>query len=152
MREKRKMPNRLRLGLATGLLVFAGIASAAGQIAILTNDTIIEPGEELGATVVLNGDGQYDVYVAITGGVLGETFYLFDSNGGLVPWIPTEGLPEKFRSNLDLASLAIQEKMIQVLPRIPLVDIAGNYTFYAGLTTPGQLDFPVLDTLPVEVK
>jgi len=40
---------------------------AAGQAQIVVNDEQIESGEELGAYLVLDGDGTYDIYVAISG-------------------------------------------------------------------------------------
>ena len=148
------IPKRLlTLGFAAGLSLSTGIATADGQIAVVTNDTVIEAGEEFGATIVLNGDGRYDVYLGLAGGILGEVIYAFDANGALMPWQPETGLPPaKLRDNVDLASLSVKERIIQVLPRIPLEGLAGSYMFYGALATPGQLDFPIVDTLPVEVK
>jgi hypothetical protein len=127
----------LTCGIAVGLSLSSGIATAAGQIAVVSNDTVIEPGEEFGATVVLNGDGQYDVYVGITGGVFGADFQIF-TQGGLVPWIPAEGPPPKLLDNADLANMSIKERIIALVPRMSLAGFAGDYAIYAALSAPGQ--------------
>jgi hypothetical protein len=127
----------LTFGMAIGLLLSSGIAAAVGQIAAVTNDTVIETGEEFGFIVTLNGDGRYDVYVGITGGAFGTGFVAFDTNGVLLPWDPA-GAPPKLMDNADLATLSIQEKIISLLPRMPLDGYAGDYVIYAALSTPGQ--------------
>ena len=148
-----RIPNRLvRFGFAAGLLFSTATATAAGQIAMVSNDTTIEPGEEFSATVMLNGEGQYDVYFGVTGGVLGETIHALDANGALIPWKPEAGPPAKLRDNVDLASLSVEQKNIAVFSGIRLDGLTGSYTLYAALSTPGQLDFPVIDVLKVEVK
>jgi Zn-dependent alcohol dehydrogenase len=135
-----------------GLLAISGVVMAEGQIAIVTNDTIVESGEELGATVVLNGEGQYDVYLGITGGVFGGDIYAFDKNGALEKWDPAGAPPAKLRDNVNLADMSVKERLIKVLPRMTLSEYVGSYTFYAALSTPGELDFPIIDTLNVDVK
>jgi hypothetical protein len=127
----------LTYGVAVGLSVSSGIAIAAGQIAVVTNDTVVESGEEFGATVVLNGDGQYDVYVGITGGVFGADFQVF-TPGGLVPWVQAEGPPPKLMDNVNLANMSIKERMIALVPRMPLAGYAGDYAIYGALSAPGQ--------------
>ena len=149
--KKRSPKGLLKWGLAAGLSLSTGVATAAGQIAVVTNDTNVEQGEQFGATVVLNGDGRYDVYVGLTGGVLGSSILAFDAEGNLVPWDGT-GLPAKLRDNVDLASLSVKEKIISLFARMPLDGLAGSYTFYGALGTPGQLEFPIVDVLEVEVK
>ncbi|RKZ80066.1 MAG: hypothetical protein DRR19_24145 [Candidatus Parabeggiatoa sp. nov. 1] len=149
------IPKRLlTLGFAAGFSLSTGIATADGQIAVVTNDITIDPGEEFGATVVLNGDGRYDVYIGVVGGVLGEVIHAFDADGAFIPWDPEGPPPVKLRDNVDLASLSVNERIIPVLPRIPLDGFAGTYMFYAALTPPGELDFQeqYLDALQVEIK
>ncbi|MCP4702359.1 MAG: hypothetical protein GY862_36685 [Gammaproteobacteria bacterium] len=143
---------RLALGLAASLLVPAGMANAAGQAAVLTNDTVIEAGEELGATLVLNGDGRYDVYAAVTGGALGPDIYVFGPGGALIKWEAPAPIP-KLLENADLANMPVADKIIRLFPKMPLgSELAGTYTFYGALSTSGQLDFPVIDQVSVEVK
>lgn len=149
----KKIPNTLlSLGLAAGLSLSSGIAAAEGQIAIVSNDTVIESGEEFGATLVLSGDGNYDVYVGLVGGILDkDSIYAIDSSVTLIKWVPPE-LPAKFRDNVDIGSLTVDGRIISVFPRINVAEFPGTYTFYAALSTVGQLDFPVIDVLEVTVK
>jgi hypothetical protein len=140
--------------ITAGLLFGSSAVMAAGQIAVITNDTVIESGEEIGATVVLNGDGQYDVYVGITGGYFGGDIYAFTRDGGLVKWDAATGAaPAKFLDNASLSDMSVNERVIRLFPRIPLSEeYKGSYVFLAGLSSPGQLDFPIVDKLAVEVK
>jgi hypothetical protein len=141
----------LTLGFAAGLSLSPGIATAAGQIAVVSNDTDVDSGEEFGATLVLSGDGRYDVYAGVTGGVFGEMIYAFTPTGDFIPvdWIAP---PPKLKDNVELSQLSVKERIISLLPKIPLAGYAGSYIIYVGLTTPGQLDFPIFDALEVEVK
>ncbi len=127
----------LTYGIAVGLSISSGMAAAAGQIAVVTNDDNIASGEEFGATVVLNGDGQYDVYVGITGGVFGGNFQAF-TPGGLVPWVQAEGPPLKLMDNVDLANMSTKERIIALVPKMLLTGYGGDYQIYAALSAPGQ--------------
>lgn len=135
----------LIFGIISGLSLFSGIASAVGQITVTTNDTVVETGELFSAIVALNGDGRYDVYVGITGGVFGGNFSVFNAAGGFVPWLSAEGPPPKLRDNVDLGSLSVKDKIIRLLPRISLKGYTGNYAIYAVLSTPGQFQQQLQD-------
>ncbi len=128
----------LPFGMAIGLSFSSGMAAAVGEITVVANDTLIKQGEELSAIVALNGDGRYDVYVGLTGGILNTYIFAFDANGGLILW-DGKGAPAKLRENIDLASLSVKEKVIKLFPRLPLSsDLAGTYSIYAVLSAPGQ--------------
>jgi hypothetical protein len=149
----------LTFGMAIGLSFSSGMAAAAGQIVVATNDTVVKTGEEFSAIVALNGDGRYDVYVGITGGAFGTNIFAFDASG-LIPWVPTEGPPVKLRDNVDLASLSVKDKVIKLFPRLALGnDYAGIYSIYAILSAPGQFQQQLQDgtliidgPLNIEVK
>ena len=128
----------LTFGMAIGLSLSSGMTAAAGQIVVTANDTVVETGEEFSAIVALNGDGRYDVYVGITGGILGTTIATFDTNRGIIPWVPAEGAPVKLRDNVDLASLSIKDKIIPLFSKQSFDAAAGNYLIYAVLSAPGQ--------------
>lgn len=141
----------LTLGFAAGLSL-SGAAMAAGKIAILSNDVNVDTGEEFGATIVLSGDGQYDVYAGVTGGVFGQDLFAFAPTGEfvLVDWVTP---PPKLKDNVELSQLSVKERIISLLPRMPLDGLGGTYIIYVGLTKPGQFpDFPIFDYLAVEVK
>ena len=141
----------LTLGIAIGLSLSAGIATAQGEIAIVANDTEVGPGEKFSAILVLNGTGRYDVYAGITGGVFGNSIFAFDDTGGLIQWVPP-ALPPKLMDNVNLANQATEEKIRILVPRILLDGFGGSYVLLAALSTPGQLDFPVLDDLKVDIE
>jgi len=128
----------LTFGMAIGLSLSSGMAAAVGQITVATNDTVIETGEEFSAIVALNGDGRYDVYIGITGGVFGSDFQAFNADGALVPWVQAEGPPPKLRDNVDLDSLSVKDKIISLLGRMPLDG-------YTGLSAPGQFQQQLQD-------
>ncbi|MDM8545998.1 hypothetical protein [Candidatus Venteria ishoeyi] len=132
--------------------VYFSSSNAAGQAAVIVSDTQVEQGELLGADLVLNGSGTYDVYVAFSAGLLGTDLYFF-TDSGLQPWNPQGNapIPSPLRTNFDL-SQAISQRIIPLFPELSLADFPGAYIFYVGLTTPGQLDFPVLDTVPVIIE
>jgi hypothetical protein len=141
--------------VTAGLLLGSSMVMAQGQIAVVTNDDLIESGEEIGATVVLNGDGRYDVYIGITGGYFGSDIYAFTTDGRfLVKWDYATGVPpDKFLADVDLSAMPVSERVIRLFPRIPLpAELRGSYVFLAALSTPGQLDLPVIDQWRVEVK
>lgn len=127
----------LTFGMAIGLSLFSGMTMAIGQIAVVTNDIVVETGEELSAIVALSGDARYDVYVAITGGAFGNGFMVFDANNVLIPW-DLKSTPAKLRDNVDLASLSVKDRVIKLFPRLPLENAVGHYSIYAVLSAPGQ--------------
>ncbi len=136
-------------------LCMTGIASAGGKAKVVVNDQMVEKGEEVGALVILDGDGSYDVYAALTGGVFGEQLMIFQEDGGMVPFNGDFASLPRLRTNLNLGSLSVEDKIITLIPKVPLVDtssLRGTYTFIVALCTPGQLDFPVFDQLSVEIK
>lgn len=136
-------------------LCMAGIASAGGKAKVVVNDQVVEKGEAIGAAVVLDGDGSYDVYAALTGGVLGEQLLLFKEDGTMVPFNGDLSSLPKLRANVNLNSLSVKDKIITLLPKVSLDDtssIKGTYTFIVALCTPGKLDFPVIDQVSVEIK
>ncbi|MCP4699972.1 MAG: hypothetical protein GY862_24440 [Gammaproteobacteria bacterium] len=148
------MKKQLAAGAAVALLGFSGAVSAAGQVAIVINDTVIEEGEEVGITLVLNGDGHYDVYAAVTGGALGSDIHVFGPGGVPILWTPDQNVP-KLLDDVDLGSLAVKDKIIQLVPKIEIPlgsGLEGEYTFYGALSTPGQMDFPILDAVPIKVR
>lgn len=140
----------LGVGLAASLSLSSGIAAAAGQIAMLVNDTEVLPGEEIGITVVLNGDGVYDAYVWLEGGVLAGAKFAVDENGQWV--VRNDQAPQKLRANINIGTSTLQEKIITLLPRLKLENIAGRYKLTAALTTPGQLDFNPKDEVTVVLQ
>jgi len=135
----------LTFGMAIGLSLSSGIASAVGQITVATNDTVVETGEEFSAIVALNGDGRYDVYVGITGGKFGNDFHVFIAESTLVLWVPAEGPPPKLRDNVDLGNLSVKDKIIRLVPRMHLDGYAGDYVIYAVLSAPGQFQQQLQD-------
>ncbi len=139
------------------VFLLVGSLLAGGVARIVVNDNIIEAGEEIGAYLVLDGDGTYDVYAALTGGVLGSQIFLFTESGSLVPFNGDISSLQnlKLRSNLDFSSLGVREKIIQLLPKVPLDDtsqIKGTYTFIVALCTPGKLDFVYVDQTQIEIR
>ena len=148
----------MKTGMLTVLclcLVMAGIAAAGGKAKVVVNDQVVESGEAIGAFVVLDGDGTYDVYAALTGGILGDQFMIFKEDGTMVPFNGDLTSLPKLKANLNFNSLSVKDKIISLLPKMPLDDtssIKGTYTFMVGLCTPGKLDFPVIDQISVDVK
>jgi len=151
-KEKIMKLKRIVICIAAFIMLSALPAFSQGQIKVVVNSTTIEAGESLGATLLLNGDGSYDVYAAITGGALGSSLFMFNEQGALV----TSASPlAKIRSNIDISTLSVEEKIIALLPKFDLLDTAslkGVYTFYVALCTPGNLDFTELDFIQVEIK
>jgi len=123
-----------------------------GAIKVIANNSTIEAGQSLGAALLLNGSGSYDVYAAIGGGVFGNTLHMF-SQGGV--FTPLAGTMPKLKSNINIGSLSTKEKIISLLPKMSLPDtsaLKGTYTFYAALCTPGSLDFTEFDAFHFEIK
>jgi len=129
----------LTFGIIGSLSLSSGITYAAGNVAVVSNATVVKAGEELGISVVLDGDGSYDVYIGITGGIFENDFIAFDANSELVTWQPPT-LPAKLRNNINIANLSAKDKIIELFPRISLDEYAGNYSVYAVLTKPGKFD------------
>jgi len=144
----------LSIGLAAGLSASFSFAYAEGQVAVLNNDNILEQGEEIGAMLVVNGDGRYDVYAAVSGGILAENIFVFGKDGALVPWIPgSDIMPPKLLDNVEISSLSVNERMIQLLPKLPHSDdLKGTYVFFGVLCTPGTIDLKVVDVQQIEIK
>jgi hypothetical protein len=140
----------LGLGLAASLSLSAGIAAAAGNIAVLVNDTNVQSGEEIGIKVVLNGDGVYDAYMWIEGGVLGDAKLGIDEAGQFVPW--NDQAPPKLRSGIDLATLSVQDKIVNVLPKVPATGLTGTYSLNAALSVAGTLEFNPTDNVQVVIE
>lgn len=143
---------RIIVCIAAFIMLSALPAFSQGQVKVVVNSTAIEAGEALGATLLLNGDGSYDVYAALTGGVLGSLLYMFNEQGLLVPFSSPMA---KMRSNINLSTLSVDDKIISLLPKFDLLDTAGlkgDYTFYVALCTPGNLDFTDLDFIQVQIK
>jgi len=139
--KKRRSKLRLALGFAAFSL-FSAASYAAGNIAVVTNDDKVEKGEELGITLVIGGDGTYDVYGAVVGGVFPEIFVFGPT--GLVPLSSVLPNPPKLKENVTIETLSTQDKIIPLLPRIPLSGFAGSYTIFGVLVPAGQ---PVMDHL-----
>jgi len=123
---------------------------AETQLALLANRTQVEAGDKLGVSLALYGQGQYDVYVAVTGGALGEQLYFFSPQGDLQSL--TQGLPVKLSQQLNLDNAELAQSLLSLLPEINLVGFPGNYTFYAALTASNQFEVLHLDQLPVTIK
>ncbi|WP_069469765.1 hypothetical protein [Candidatus Marithrix sp. Canyon 246] len=140
----------LGLGVAASLSLSCGIAAAAGNIIVLVNDTNVQSGEEIGIKVVLNGDGVYDAYIWIEGGVLDGATLTVNKDGQWV--LRNDQSPQKLRANIDIETLNLQKKIITLLPRLKFENIAGRYKLTAALTTPGQLDFKLIDEIFVVLK
>ena len=134
---KKASKSLLGLGLAASLSLSSGIAAAAGNIAVLVNDTNVKSGEEIGIKVVLNGDGVYDAYMWISGGVLGAAKLGIDGTGQFVAW--NDQAPPKLRSGIDLATLSVKDKIINVLPKVPAAGLTGTYSLNASLSAPGTV-------------
>lgn len=137
--------------MALFITVTAQTVLAAGAVKVAVSSQTLGTGEDLGAVLLLGGDGNYDVYAAITGGLLQEALYMFTPTG-ILP-ATAEELP-KLRENVDLAGLSVNDKIIQLLPKfsVDAAALAGVYSFYVALCTPGQLDFVALDMVQVEIK
>jgi hypothetical protein len=147
---KKASKSLLGLGLAASLSLSAGIAAAAGNIAVLVNDTNVQSGEEIGIKVVFNGDGVYDAYMWIEGGVLGDAKLGIDEAGQFVAW--NDQAPPKLRNGIDLATLSVQDKIVNVLPKVPATGLTGTYTLNAALSAPGTLDFNPTDNVQVVIE
>jgi len=144
--------NKIIICLAAFIMLSAIPAFSQGQIKIVVNSTNIEAGQALGATLLLKGSGNYDVYAALTGGVLGSSLFMFTQDGALVPFSST--MP-KLRSNINISDLSVEQRMISLLPKFDIMDtsaLKGIYTFYVALCTPGKLDFTELDFIKVEIQ
>ena len=139
------------LWITTFLIFSVAITFAGEKIKVVVNNELVEAGEDLGASLVLNGTGTYDVYAAVTGGALGNDLYMFTSTGGLIPLGDT--MP-KLRENLNIGTLSTKDSIISLLPKMVLggVSLNGIYTFYVALCTPGQLDFTDLDFISVTIQ
>lgn len=140
----------LGLGLAASLSLSSGIAAAAGNIAVLVNDTLVKAGEEIGIKLVLNGDGIYNIHLSLQGGVLGEVKYGFDENGQFAPW--NDQTPPILRNGIDLGLLTVQQKIINILPKIPATGLAGTYNLNAALAIPGTVNFESTDSIEVIIQ
>ena len=147
---KKASKSLLGLGLAASLSLSCGIAAAAGHIAVLVNDTNLQSGEEIGIKVVLNGDGVYDAYMWIEGGVLGGAKLGINEAGQFVPW--NDQAPPKLRSGIDLATLSVQDKIVNVLPKVPAAGLTGVYTLNAALSVPGTVNFNPTDNVQVVIE
>jgi len=145
-KNKCKSRKWLALGFAASFSLLSSVSYAVGNIAIVTNDTKIESGEELGITLVLGGSGTYDVYGAVTGGILGASFFVFDENSNLLPW-DGSGPPPKLRSNVTIENLSTSDKIIPLLPRIPVGGLSGNYAAFGVLVPAGANVMENLDNL-----
>ncbi len=161
------IPRGLLAGALTAAISLSpGIATAVGQIAVLSNKNLINvggndtanigPGEELGLITALNGDGLYDVYAAYAkfdeNGELPD-IYFFDENSTGVLW--DSPVPARLRGNIDFANAPIKERMISLLakksPGEHGLD-AGLYVFAVALSTPSEYDFPILEFIVVNVE
>lgn len=147
---KKASKSLLGLGLAASLSLSAGIAAAAGNIAVLVNDTNVRSGEEIGIKVVLNGDGVYDAYMWIEGGVLGGAKLGIDAAGQFVAW--NDQAPPKLRNGIDLGALSVQDKIVNVLPKVPAQGLTGTYSLNAALSVAGTLDFNPTDNVQVVIE
>jgi len=147
---KKASKSLLGLGLAASLSLSCGIAAAAGNIAVLVNDTNVRSGEEIGIKVVFNGDGVYDAYMWIEGGVLGGAKLGIDEAGQFVPW--NDQAPPKLRSGIDLATLSVQDRIVNVLPKVPATGLTGTYSLNAALSVAGTLDFNPTDNVQVIIE
>lgn len=153
-KNKRKSRQWLALGFAASFSVLSSVSYAVGNIAVVTNDTKIESGEELGITLVIGGTGTYDVYGAVTGGMLGPNIFVFNPDGSLLLW---DGVtpPAKLRENVTIENLETKDKVISLLPRIPLNGLTGTYAAFgvlvpAGLSVMENLDNLDMTTIVVE--
>ena len=137
----------LILVLLLGVFV-ASNALAAGQVKLVPNDSVVDEGEPVGVYMVLSGDGVYDVYVTLTGGLLGEALFYFKPDLYQFELFT----PVAYRSGLDLASLSVDDKLLYILPEIELPGIPGVYTFRAFLANPGDTTPVAEDSISVELK
>lgn len=148
--EKNDEMKKLRLQLSVGfvLLLMACTVFAGESIKVVANDEFVQAGEELGVSLVLGGTASHDVYAAVTGGALGNGVVFIAQDGS------TSKTPVKLRSNLNFGAIGAADRIVQVLPRVPLggSGIAGKYTFYGALCTPGQLDFNIYDAITIELQ
>lgn len=138
--------------MALLITMTAQVVFAAGSLKLAVSNQTIESGEDLGAVLLLNGDGNYDVYAAITGGILQNALLMFTSGGGLA--MAAADLP-KLMDNVNIGSLEINDKIIELLPKFSVDDgasLAGTYYFYVALCTPGQFDFIVVDMVTVTIE
>lgn len=136
-------------------LLFTVVAHTAfaGSAKLAVSNMAIESGEELGVAVVLGGTGKHDVYAAFTGGLLGNELFLFNGGPSVFQHI-SQGLP-KLMDNVDIESLSADKSIITLLPKFQVADgasLAGIYTFYVALATPGTMNFVSFDTIAVEIK
>lgn len=139
--------------IALLLTVSAHTAVAAGSAKLAVPNLTIQSGQDLGAVVLLGGTGKYDVYAAFTGGLLGNELFLFNGGPSVFQHI-SQGLP-KLMDNVDIEPLSADKRIITLLPKFPVADgasLAGLYTFYVALATPGTMDFVSLDTITMEIK
>ncbi|MBF0199882.1 MAG: hypothetical protein HQK66_00945 [Desulfamplus sp.] len=133
-------------------------AFAQGKARLAVPHLSLGAGQELGAVVILSGTGNYDLYAAVTGGVLGDELYLFRGTLDLVPLSSSVsdtaslGIP-KLMENLNFESLSVADRIVTLIPKLTITDgsLAGIYTFFVALTSPGRDDFQH-DTLTVEIK
>ncbi|MBF0469602.1 MAG: hypothetical protein HQK61_12080 [Desulfamplus sp.] len=139
--------------MALFLTVATHSAFAAGSAKLAVSKLTIQSGEELGAVVVLGGTGKYDVYAAIAGGILGNSIYLFTGPFQMVD-ASQGGLP-KLMDNADIGSLSAEKRIITLMPKFAVPDgtsLAGDYTFFVALTTPGKFDFNIVEAVTVTIK
>ncbi|SEH08955.1 hypothetical protein [Candidatus Venteria ishoeyi] len=156
--------NIKKLCIAMGLcsLAWTTPSYAEGHAAIVFNDNLIEEGEELGVQAIVAGEGTFDIYAALLGGIIPPgQIMMFDANGGISPVIDlnnpqnaAELLKYKLYSNAKLEDIQIQDRIKTLLPKMQLPGIPGKYTFAIGLTAPGDMSFNFvkLDMVEIELK
>jgi hypothetical protein len=141
----------LGLGLAASLSLSSGIAAAAGNIAVLVNDTLVKSGEQIGIKVVFDCDnGVYDAYMWLEGGVLGGAKFAIDEVGNLVPW--SDQAPAKLRNGIDCANLTVTQKIVNLLPKVATTGLTGTYNLTAALAAEGTLNFDPTDNVQVIIE
>jgi hypothetical protein len=114
----------------------------------------VSSGEELGIRMVVEGPGTYDVYAALAGGALGPVLLLWD--GGSNAWMPWDGVsqPSAVLRNADLGALPVDERIYELLPKMPLSGgLEGTYQVYGVLFEPGDLGQPAaMDVLELTIQ
>ena len=132
----------LTFGIIGSLSLSSGMAYAVGNIVVTSNKTVVMSGEKLSSILAFSGDRNYDVYVGITGGVFGNSFWVFNENDDFVAWDQQNELPPKLRDNVDSTKTTpVENRTIYLFNELTLGnEYAGNYQIYAVLTTPGKFD------------
>ncbi len=169
-----KLRHLPRLCIAASLcsLSWAMPSYAVGNVAIIPNIKIdeatltglVDEGEELGIKAIIDGDGTYDVYAALLGGILGPSgIIMFGKDGVVSPSFDlsnSSDIPEllkhRLMENVSLQETPLRERVKTLIPKMVLggAGLAGTYSVVIGLTAPGDttFNFLSLDQISVELK